>query len=273
VVSLFDCTLRARRRAPVQRLVFEMPSGFSFRPGQYVEIVHPAGTIPLSIASAPWRLPELHLHYRSTPGVPEAAWMDELLDHGTAFTISGPSGTVLLPEPVDRPLLLVAGGTGIAQVHALLDALVRQPPTQPVTVLWLVDQPADLYCRAELEALDAPWLQLHCNADSRRDATNPGLRTLRELAERARTAPVPPWIMLSGSPGFVHTAFRILRAAGVAAAHVHADVFAWAPDAAGDLHAEAAGELHAEAAGELRAEAAGELRAEAAGELRADPPG
>jgi len=233
-MSLFNGRLRGRSGDPVQRLVFEVPADFSFRPGQYVEIVHPAGTIPLSIASAPWRLPELHLHYRSTPGAPEAAWMDELLEHDTAFTIRGPSGAVMLPQPVDSPLLLVAGGTGIAQVYALLDTLTRDPPAQPVTVLWLVDQPADLYCQAELEALRAPWLQLYCSADSRRDADNHGLRLLRQVAGRAGAADDPAWVMLSGSPGFVHTASQILRDAGVAGECMHSDVFAWAPRPAND---------------------------------------
>ena len=59
------CTasILSRRGAPVQRIVLRMPDRFRFRPGQYLEVLHPDGPVPMSIASAPHRLPELHLHY------------------------------------------------------------------------------------------------------------------------------------------------------------------------------------------------------------------
>ena len=61
------------------------PADFSFRAGQYVVFEHPDGGIPMSIASSPGRLPHIVFHYRSTPGVPEAARFDALLDAGGPF--------------------------------------------------------------------------------------------------------------------------------------------------------------------------------------------
>jgi CDP-4-dehydro-6-deoxyglucose reductase, E3 len=227
------CPVRARSGAPVQRLVIEMPDAFAFRAGQYLEVVHPEGPIPLSIASGPRRLPELHLHYRSTPGVREAAWMDELLAAGNPLNIRGPSGNVCLPDDPATPLLLIAGGTGISQVCAMLDELSIVRSRAPVHVLWCADSDDDLYCRMDLEQLRAPWLRIECVADARRDAENAGLRRIAGLgamtsghAEADRPA---PWTLLAGSPGFVHAACDALAATGVEQARLHSDVFAWAP--------------------------------------------
>jgi CDP-4-dehydro-6-deoxyglucose reductase len=215
----------------VQHIVLEMPRHFAFRAGQYLEVVHREGTIPLSIASGPRRLPELHLHYRSTPGVREAAWMDELLEHGGPLTVRGPAGDVMLPETDDLPLLLVAGGTGISQVCALIDQLVIEPVRAPVTTLWCVDAAEDLYCRAELDAIRRPWLELECIVDARRGPDNAGIRRLAGIGRRLAAGPATaaPWILLAGSPGFVYAASDALTGAGVDAARLHADAFAWAP--------------------------------------------
>jgi len=230
----FSCTMRTRSGAPVQRIVLDMPSRFAFRAGQYLEVVHPEGTIPLSIASGPRRLPELHLHYRSTPGIREAAWMDELLERGGLLTVRGPAGDVTLPDADDLPLLLVAGGTGISQVCALIDELAEKPTRAPVTVLWCADAAEDLYCRAELEAVRQAWLQLECTVDSRRGPDNAGMRRIAEIGRHlaADAAPTAPWILLAGSPGFVYAASDALTGTGVDAACLHADAFAWAPRSA-----------------------------------------
>jgi CDP-4-dehydro-6-deoxyglucose reductase len=209
-----------------------MPAEFRFRAGQYLEILHPDGAIPLSIASGPHRLPELHLHYRSTPGSREAAWMDALLAAGEPLQARGPFGDVSVPDDPDVALLLIAGGTGISQVRALLDQLGNEPRRAPVTVLWCADAAEDLYCRTELEAMDSAHVRVECVVDPRRDADNAGLRRAIELA-RATAAENPAryWVLLGGSLGFVHAAADALADAGVDPRTLNSDVFAYAPRA------------------------------------------
>lgn len=210
----------------------DTPAGFVFVAGQYLEVLHPEGPIPLSIASGPRRLPQLHLHYRSTPGVREALWMDELLERGESLQIRGPFGAVTLPDDPSVPLLLIAGGTGISQVCAMLDELATTSTRAPVTVLWCVDAVTELYCRDDLESLDMPWLHTECIVDPRRNAENAGLLRIAVLATDDATltrGKRPRWILLAGSPGFVYAALDVLEACGIDSAHVHSDVFAYAP--------------------------------------------
>lgn len=210
---------------PVQEIVLEAAPGFTFRAGQYTQIQHPAGTIPLSIASGPRRLPELTLHYRSLPGVPAADWMDELLDLAAPLLLHAPAGDVRMPEDPRQPIILIAGGTGITQALAVLDELAPVSERAPVDVLWCADSAEEFYCRRALDGLKAPWLTLHYSVDARRSAENAGFAPACALVQARASA--NPWIMLGGSPGFVYGMDDALGA--VTTARRHADAFSWAP--------------------------------------------
>lgn len=208
---------------PIQQIVLAAPAGFHFAAGQYLEVLHPAGPIPMSIASSPTRLPELELHYRTTPGIPEAAWMDELLAAGAPLAIRGPGGDVVAPIAAEGSLLLIAGGTGITQALAIIGAVADQARRPRVRLLWCADHAADFYCRARLEALADDWLEIDYCADARRGPDNAGLAHARTAAQALPDA----WIMLGGSPAFVFAMDDAL--ATVTAAPRYADAFAWAP--------------------------------------------
>jgi CDP-4-dehydro-6-deoxyglucose reductase, E3 len=219
----YTARIISRTGSPVQRIVLEMPPSFRFAAGQYLQVMHPDGPVPLSIASAPWRLPELHLHYRSTPGAPEAARMDALLATAEHLVVSDPAGDVTLPVPA--PFLIVAGGTGISQANSFVDAYCRADPGALVTLLWCVDQPDEAYLAEELGALHAPWLNLVIVADADRSPANAGLRWLHRHGAEFVGRPV----VLAGSPGFVYAACDALVAAGLDISQMRSDVFAYAP--------------------------------------------
>ena len=93
----------------------------------------------MSIASAPERLPQLELHFRPLPGVPEAQLMDEILldtaDGSRDITIDGPFGNVCVDGPVEQELLLIAGGSGIAQCRGIATHLRHARQTRDVQLL------------------------------------------------------------------------------------------------------------------------------------------
>lgn len=222
--------MRARIKScttsPVQEITLLMSGDFHFSAGQYLEIELPTGnSLALSIASAPHRLPELHLHYRSTPHDPEAEAFNELLASRDDLTVHGPFGSVCRETPLARPLLIVAGGTGGAQAMGLLDAFLQDAPLQPVTLLWCADSARDLYRRRWLQSLQAPWLAFECIVDPARTAANLGLQWLRDHAAGLTQHDV----ILSGSSGFVHTAAATLVAAGLDERQLASDMFDYSP--------------------------------------------
>ena len=209
---------------PVQILTLHLDGAFEFDAGQYLTVVHSDGTaIPLSIASPPELLPQLHLHYRSTPGLAEAVKMDELLK-GDRLQLEGGAGDVRLSRDDDRPLLLVAGGTGISQALSLALAQTARHPNTSVQMLACADAEADLYFTDLLPT--TPGFSAELIADSRRDDSNRGLRW---LAENAGITASDNRVVLSGSPAFVYAATDTLVTAGLNSAQLESDVYAWAP--------------------------------------------
>jgi CDP-4-dehydro-6-deoxyglucose reductase len=209
---------------PIQILALELEDPFSFEAGQYLTVLHPDGTaIPLSIASPPELLPMLFLHYRSTPGLPEAARMDELLLDGR-LTLDGGAGDVTLSPEDDRPLLLVAGGTGISQALCLALAQTTRHPDSPVHLLACSDADTDLYFGDLLPS--SSTFRAELIADPSRDASNKGLSW---LASQAPALAPESRVVLSGSPPFVYAATDTLIAAGIPQSQLESDVYAWAP--------------------------------------------
>ncbi len=209
---------------PVQLLTVLLESPFEFAAGQYLSVMHPDGTsIPLSIASPPERLPELQLHYRSTPGLVEATRMDELLRSGQ-LALEGGAGEVTLRPDDDRPLLLVAGGTGISQALCLALAQSTRHPATPVQLLACADADEDFYFRDMLP--NGSKFAAELIADANRDGSNAGLRW---LTSNATGLSADTRVVISGSPGFVYAATDTLTSVGVSEARLESDVYAWAP--------------------------------------------
>ena len=213
----------SRHRSGVSRIHVAIDTPFAHCAGQYLNVVHASGTnIPLSIASAPQRLPELELHYKSTPGVAEARLMDEMLATADALQIDGPHGEVTVVGPLDTPLSLIAAGTGIAQACAIIEHLREVAQRAPVSLVWSVSNAQQLYC--EQQFLTPPgWLRYHPVID-RPGQFNAAVQWLAGCA----SAP-PGRTIISGSPGFVYAVADQLQRMGVAAQTIESDVFSYAP--------------------------------------------
>ncbi len=206
---------------PTQIVRLRMPPGYTFSAGQYLQVVHQGTLIPLSIASAPQRLPELELHYRSTAGAPEAAAMDAALQQ-PELQVTLPGGQVSDGD-VSVPLLVVAGGTGAAQAFALAEQRSHHPDAAGATIVWCAERAADVYAEQELRALAD--VELIVMIDSRRSSENRGLSWLRTQASAYRDH----HIVLAGSPGFVYAATDVLLDSGISRPQLHADVYEYAP--------------------------------------------
>jgi CDP-4-dehydro-6-deoxyglucose reductase len=199
---------------------------FVFQAGQYLEIIHPDGTaIPLSIASSPLLLPDLHLHYQSMPGAQEASLLDGLLATAQTLTIRGPAGEVYVEAAETRSLLLICGGTGTSQALSIIQDTQLRGSNRRVTLLACADTDQGFYFRPLLESLGADWLETAYRADATRTPENLGMRWLAENVQRHADRR----IIVCGSPPFVYAAADVLVAAGIATAALESDVFAYSP--------------------------------------------
>lgn len=132
-------------------VALDAPDSLDFLPGQYVNVTVPGTdqTRSYSFSSAPGADPASFV-VRNVPNGLMSSYLAGQARVGDAISFAGPFGSFYL-RPVQRPLLLLAGGTGIAPFLSMLDVLAKQGFTQPVKMVYAVTNDHDL---VELEHLD-----------------------------------------------------------------------------------------------------------------------
>lgn len=122
-----------------------------FLPGQYVNIRVPGTeeTRAYSFSSRPGSR-ELSFLIRNVPGGLMSSWLVGKAKTGDKVTLTGPMGVFYL-RPVQRPVLMLAGGTGLAPFLAMLESLKEKGCDQPTHMIYGVTHDDDLVGLAALE--------------------------------------------------------------------------------------------------------------------------
>jgi CDP-4-dehydro-6-deoxyglucose reductase len=172
----------------VMVLQLQLPANdnFNYRPGQYVEfLLRDGARRSYSMANAPQPGANIELHIRHMPGGKFTDHVFGAMKEKEILRIEGPFGSFFLREDSDKPIILLASGTGFAPIKALLLHMQNQGIARPVTLYWGGRRPADLY-------MDA-WVQTQL-------AIMPQLRYVPVISD---ALPVDAW---AGRTGFVHQA-------------------------------------------------------------------
>ncbi len=207
---------------PVRRIRLHINQPYEFKAGQHLNIVAPDGSlIPMSIASAPERLPELELHYRPVAGAAEAETLNNLLQ-GKQLNITPAQGNVGSGEPIED-LFIVAGGSGAAQAFSCAEHRTAINASGTTVILWCADALQDIYNEEALRAMGN--VELHVCIDNRRTPENEGMVWLASNAHKF----IDAYVLIAGSPGFVYTVTDLLVAAGFTRHTLHADAYEYAP--------------------------------------------
>ena len=122
-----------------------------FLPGQYVNIDVPGScqSRSYSFSSAPGEA-RIGFLIKKIPGGLMSSWL-ERAEVGTKLELTGPLGSFYLRE-VPRPLLLLAGGTGLAPFLSMLEVLAQANAQQKIHLIYGVTRDLDLVLVDEIEA-------------------------------------------------------------------------------------------------------------------------
>ncbi|GAB1387083.1 CDP-6-deoxy-delta-3,4-glucoseen reductase [Melaminivora sp.] len=156
-----------RRSHDVMQVRLQLPAvdNFRYHAGQYLEFILKDGARrAYSMANAPHLLqpgaPAVDLHIRHMPGGRFTDHVFSALKEKDILRIEGPFGSFYLREDSDKPIILLASGTGFAPIKALLERLQHLGSTRPVSLYWGGRRPGDLYLDEWVRSFQAQLPQL-----------------------------------------------------------------------------------------------------------------
>jgi CDP-4-dehydro-6-deoxyglucose reductase len=168
VLKLPCRVMSIERPAPdvaVVRLQLPANQNLQYRAGQYVEfILRDGARRSYSMANAPHLLgtpPAIELHIRHMPGGKFTDQVFSTMKEKDILRLEGPFGSFFLREDSDKPLVLLASGTGFAPIKALIEHMAHQGNTRAAVLYWGCRAKADLYLHewALQAAGELPWLR------------------------------------------------------------------------------------------------------------------
>jgi CDP-4-dehydro-6-deoxyglucose reductase len=148
-------------------LKLQLPANqpFRYRAGQYIEFLLQGGLRrSYSMANAPELIgspPAIELHLRHMPGGSFTDHVFGAMKDKDILRLEGPFGSFFLREDSDKPIVLLASGTGFAPIKAIIEHMRLKGITRPAVLYWGGRRPRDLYLhdwcvQAERQL---PWLR------------------------------------------------------------------------------------------------------------------
>jgi len=131
----------------VIRLILELPKTerLQFLAGKYIDILMKDGKRrSFSLANPPHEDQKLELHIRYYEGGLFSEYAFKDLKNNALLRIEGPLGQFTLHES-DRPIIMIAGGTGFAPVKSLVEHSLEKNDTRPIHIYWGARTKTDLY--------------------------------------------------------------------------------------------------------------------------------
>ena len=220
----------------ITHLLVQLDEPLDYRAGQFANLsfdARPGVTRSYSFATPSRDDGKVGFFVRKVPGGQLSTLVNDEDVRGQTVVLEGPQGDFWLREG-DAPVVMVAGGSGLPPILAMLEEAVTAGVSRSVTLLFGAREAKDLYALEAIESIRRRWkgsfrfVPVLSNAEG--DASWTGERgfvteKLRALVEEGSHA------YLCGPPVMIDAAVEQLGKLGVARDHVHFDRFTTLADA------------------------------------------
>ncbi|MDP3908526.1 2Fe-2S iron-sulfur cluster binding domain-containing protein [Novosphingobium sp.] len=216
----------------VVRLELELAEGcwMDFRPGQFIQVKVP-GTDAVrsySMATTVADLPKIELLIRILPGGVMSDWLVNRAAVDDVVEVSGPYGQFFLKDKVRAPHVMIAGGTGLAPMLAMIDALRVAPGRKPKVLLSFGCQTPDGLFSLEPIELRQHWMptldaRISVDRGEPADGIRVGNPVAAITAEDGLTTDSVAY--LCGPPAMIEAARKHLEHLGLAPENIFAEQF------------------------------------------------
>jgi CDP-4-dehydro-6-deoxyglucose reductase len=128
------------------RLVLRPERYVPYQAGQYLDILCDEKPLSYSIANAPLGSKHYELHIRHSLDNPYNQSLFAQIKRDGSVTIKLPYGTCCIDQlEVHHPIIFIAGGTGFAPVHAMIEQLLADADPRPFELYWGARSQSDVY--------------------------------------------------------------------------------------------------------------------------------
>ncbi|HKA69950.1 MAG TPA: globin domain-containing protein [Actinomycetes bacterium] len=200
---------------------------YSFVPGQYVTIETmewPKQWRRYSIANSPRPDGTLEFHVRQVESGQVSWALVDAIRVGSVIKLGPPAGRLVLDEISPRAIVMIAGGTGLAPLKAILQHLIDRGETRAVQLFMGARTEAELYDLPAIGALAKQFWWLTVTPVVSSDPSYPGYRG--QVGDVA--AGYAPWldrdIYICGPVPMVVSARQRLLRTGVQPARIHHEI-------------------------------------------------
>jgi len=229
-----------RLRADLSQLWLQLDDPFYWHAGQHMQVAFdglPGLSRTFSAANAPNAEGRLRLLIRHIPGGRVGDWLVRTDVSGTRVSVVSPAGDFGWTNGTD-PALMIATGSGLAPILAMLDAALADPAlARPVTVMFGARTEQDLILVDELQRIADQWPHpfRYLPVLSRADVTWTGERGhLDDVAPIHVDGNTEVW--LCGHPDMVDAVRARLTSTTLPPERLHVDRFDAAPPDAAAQH-------------------------------------
>jgi CDP-4-dehydro-6-deoxyglucose reductase, E3 len=130
----------------IVRLQLPANDALRYHAGQYIEFIMRDGARrSYSMANAAHNGPGVELHIRHMPGGKFTDHVFTAMKEKEILRVEGPFGSFFLREDSDKPMILLASGTGFAPIKAVIEHMQSKGINRPAVLYWGGRRPEDLY--------------------------------------------------------------------------------------------------------------------------------
>jgi NAD(P)H-flavin reductase/hemoglobin-like flavoprotein len=220
-----------RRGPDIAVLTLQPEQPLTYLPGQHISVQTPHWPRlwrTYSIANAPGPDGLLRLHVRAVPGGLVSPVLVHQVKPGDPVVLGAPGGAMIADTQSPRDVLCLAGGTGLAPVKAIIEALVSAPDPgrhREIVLYYGARRHQDLYDLRSLREMEEayPWLQvIPAVSDEPAHDHDVMYGTIPELAAKATWADRD--IYISGPDHMIVRTARTLAERGASSRLIHYDL-------------------------------------------------
>jgi CDP-4-dehydro-6-deoxyglucose reductase len=241
-VKILPCRVQKLERVAddVMVISLKLPANerLQFLAGQYIEFLLADGKRrAFSLASAPHADELLEIHVRRIPGGNFTEHVFTTMKQKDIMRIEGPLGSFFLREDSNKPIILIAGGTGFAPLKGLVEHALHIGTVgkmmRPIELYWGAKDRAGLY----MQTLAERWVAEHSHITytpvlsepAAGDAWTGRTGLVHEVALADHPDVAPYQVYACGAPAMCEAARTDFTARGLPKDEFFADVFSYAP--------------------------------------------